>query len=169
MKYIIKQKFFKIYRESFFIYDEQGNQVYKVKPKVSIFQKYTIEDMEKNSIMTITKKFFHIMPKYYIRNPQKELIAFAKKKFSFKPKYEIEHRDEARLYTIDGDILGFNFNIMLNNLTIASVYKKIIAMRDVYEIDVLDENESKICLALTLILDHVHHRRKNKLSNFSNI
>lgn len=164
MQFVIKQKFFKIWRESFYIYNQSGEKVLQVKPKLALQSKYEVRDMQEKTVMTIKEKLFKILPRYYIYDAEEKQVAFVRKKFTaFTHKYEVDYFQPDKKYEIQGNFLAWDFNILLNGNTIGTVSQNVLSslIRDSYVINVLDDKEALMCLAIAIIIDNVHHKEKN--------
>lgn len=159
-KYYIKQRFVS-FRGSMDIYDESGEAVFFVKGslvaiprQLKIFDKKTNEEM-----ISVKHKMIDIMPQFFVVK-NKEKIARVKKKFSFHARFDIQ--SDLGEYSIDGDIFAWNYTVIKDGKAIAYVSKKIISLRDVYELDIIEESETSMVLALAVIFDECMHSNRNK-------
>ncbi len=60
-------------------------------------------------------------------------------------------------YLISGDIFGKNFSIVKDNIKIAQISKKILSLRDIYEISVYEDNADKLAIAILIAIDSCYH------------
>lgn len=141
MRFVINQKLLSI-AGKYFIKDELGNDAFVVKGNFSLPRKYRVYDMQNNEIVRIKKRMFRLLPRFdYYKGDT--MVCYAKRKFSFKPKYEF---------------FAFNYKVVRDGVVIASVYKAVTFMRDSYVVDVFDAANIPLVLAIAVMFDHVHHR-----------
>lgn len=159
-KYYIKQRFVSL-RGSMDIYDESGEAVFFVKGSlVAIPRQLKILDKKsKEEVVTVKHKMIDIMPQFFIVKDKKK-IAKVKKKFSFHARFNI--KSDFGEYAIDGDIFAWNYTVIKDGKAVAYISKKIISLRDVYELDIIEESERSMVLALAVIFDECMHSNRNK-------
>lgn len=158
MKYQIKEKIFS-FGDNFSIKDEFGNEVFFVKGKVfSLGNKLRIEDLNGNEIVYIEQKLMKLLPEYNIYLFDR-YAARVKKEFSFfKPKFFIE--SDMGHYSMEGDFLARNFQILKNDIPIAVVSKEFFSFSDTYGVDISDNENQAFILALIIVIDQVFHDDK---------
>ncbi len=154
MKLLLKQKVF-AFRDKFDIKDEEGNIKYFAKGKFfSIGKRLHIFDKENNEIIFIKQRIFSFLPKFYIMQ-QENLIAEIVKKFTFfKPKFVVNGLN----WEINGNFLAHDYKIYEEERLIASINKKWFSWGDCYEIDIIDEKDELLVLAISLVIDCVLFR-----------
>ncbi|SHI58733.1 LURP-one-related/scramblase family protein [Lutispora thermophila] len=155
MRFVVKQKIFS-FGDNFTINDEMGNSYFQVQGKVfAIGDKLRMYDMQGNEVVYIEQKLFKLLPEYtiyYNGNP----AARVKKEFTlFKPRFNIE--SFIGNYTIEGNFLGMDFNVLKNGRVVARVSKKWFSFRDTYGVDISDEENYAFILALVIVIDQVIH------------
>ena len=85
-----------------------------------------------------------------------EYTAKIKKEFSLlRPKFKID--SNFGQYSVEGNFLGYDFKIMKNGNVVAYVSKKFFAIRDSYGVDIADNENDLLILALVIIIDQVIH------------
>ncbi len=152
MRFVINQKLLSI-AGKYFIKDELGNDAFVVKGNFSLPRKYRVYDMQDNEIVRIKKRMFRLLPRFdYYKGDT--MVCYAKRKFSFKPKYEFFGID----VQIEGSFFAFNYKVVRDGVVIASVYKAVTFMRDSYVVDIFDAANIPLALAIAVMFDHVHHR-----------
>lgn len=156
MRLIVKEKIISL-TGKYFIKDTNDNEVYEVKGSFSMPKKFYIRDMDGKEVITIKKRFFrpNIFAKVVFYQNGKDILT-AKRKFSIKPKWEME--GSAGKYSVTGSIFEWDYNIIKDSKPIANVLKKITLYRDSYCVDIDDENELPIVLGVTVLFDYIHHR-----------
>ena len=152
MRFVINQKLLSI-AGKYFIKDELGNDAFVVKGNFSFPRKYRVYDMQNNEIVRIKKRMFRLLPRFdYYKGDA--MVCYAKRKVSFKPKYEFFGID----VQIEGSFFAYNYKVVRDGVVIASVYKAVTFMRDYYVVDVFDAANIPLVLAIAVMFDHVHHR-----------
>ncbi len=63
---------------------------------------------------------------------------------------------------IDGDYLGWDFDIYKNEEKIAHIRRKIISFVDTYIIDIDKEDETPLMVAMAVALDNIRDHKKLK-------
>ncbi|MBQ7598249.1 MAG: LURP-one-related family protein [Clostridia bacterium] len=151
MKLYIKQKVFSL-KDRFTVKNANGEDCYFVEGKlVSIGQKKTLTDAAGNELATIRQKVLAIMPKFIVEMDGKE-VAWIKKKFTFlKPKYVVEGLD----WDVEGNFLAHDYTIAEHGKVIANIHKKWMAWGDTFELDINDNADEVMALAVILAIDSV--------------
>lgn len=155
MKYIVKQKIFSL-GDSFTIKDESERDVYIVKSKLLSFRKkLRILDINEYEKCFIEQQLFKLMPQYniYVNG---EMVAQVKKKFAmFANNFEIQSQNAN--YYVEGQFLAHEFTIFKDGNMIGQVSKKLLSLADTYSVDVDDEEDQVLVLALAIVIDMVCH------------
>ncbi|TYQ12961.1 UNVERIFIED_CONTAM: uncharacterized protein YxjI [Acetivibrio alkalicellulosi] len=159
MRYIVRQKIFSL-RDSFTIKDEFENDVYIVKSQLLSFgNKLRIFDTQENELCFIEQQLFRLMAEYNIYT-EGELSATVKKKFAlFKNDFDIT--SSKGQYYVDGSLFAYEFNIYKDGKLVGSVSKKYFSFSDTYGVEINDEEDQLLILALVIVIDMVCHNNKN--------
>lgn len=152
MRFVINQKILSI-AGKYFIKDEQGNNVFVVKGNFALPRKYRVYDMQDREIVRIKKRMFRLLPRFDFYKGD-TMVCFAKRQFTFKPKYEFHGIN----VQISGSFFAYNYKVIRDGQEIASVFKTVTFVRDSYVVDVYDEKNIPLVLAIAVMFDHVHHR-----------
>lgn len=162
MIYKLRQNFISFFREKYVIKDINDNPCFLVKPDFKLLRSFSIFTTDEKLLLKIKKRYFRIFQRYDIFDDQGNLIAFAKRKPTFfTRRMKVYSNNKKLLYLIKGDILGWSFQIInKNNLIEANINKKIVALTDAYGVEVLEEQNTNILLAIAFILDTVYHRNR---------
>lgn len=165
MKYSVKQKVLSL-RNQYEIRDEEGNFVYYVRSTFTIPYKLNFYNEQKELVMQIRKRYFRLLKRYDIKK-DKEILAMLKQKFAiFKKNFKvISNLERLENVEIQGDIIGLSFQFTANGELVASVSKKILTVGDRYVVDVVDEKNKDIYLALAIALDDIVHGFNKKSRN----
>ena len=155
MQYIIRQKIFSL-GDKFTIKDENERDAFIVKSQLLSFgKKLRIFDLNEYEICYIEQQLFKFMPQYniYING---EMIATVKKKFAlFKNDFEILS-DNANYY-VEGEFFAHEFRIFNDRKMIGQVSKKLLSLTDTYGVQIDDDEDQVLVLALAIVIDMVCH------------
>ena len=149
MKLLLKQKVFSWF-DSYNIYDENENVIYKIKGEFSWGHLLRIYDESDNDLGFIERKMFTWFPKFILNVGSKEYILI--KKFAFvKEIFNIEDLD----IEVTGNFWRWNYKIKRHGEVIAKVLKKFSYM-DVYELDIKNKDDALLILEIVLSIDALH-------------
>ena len=159
-KFYIGERFFSI-GDSFDIFDEGNNPVYRVKEKLlTLGKQYSLFNHKGQKLGFVKQKLFRFLPQYEIYLNDR-LAAIIKKRFSFfVKKFDIE--SESGNYKLDGDLLAWNFKILKDNQVFCQVHKNFTIFKDRYEILVSEGFDEVFSLCLVIVLDAVFHDKKHR-------
>lgn len=160
MRFLIQQKYFSI-RDGFYIKDESGRDTYYVQGKFfSLGKQLTMYDGANREVLFIKQKLFRLMATFDVFEGNREVAKIKRKlPLIFAKRYKVTS-DVFGDLTIKGNVFAWNFSIIdSQGREVGRVSKKVLKVRDTYAIDVFDRNLETIILALTIILDAVHHRK----------
>ena len=150
MKLYMKQKVFSL-KDRFTIMDAFGQDRYFVEGKmISVGKKLYIKDSEGNELAFVKQVVLTLMPKFAVEIDGQD-VAVIRKKFSLKPKYEIDGPG----WEVQGDFFGHDYVITENGAPVVSIHKKWMAWGDAFELDVADERREVLAVAVVLAIDAV--------------
>lgn len=157
MKMLFKQKMFS-WLDSYDIFSEAGETLYKVKGQLAWGHCLKIYDASGNEIATVKQKIFTWMPKFEMYYGETYVGCISREFTFFKPKYNIECNG----WQVEGDWLEWDYSIV-NHLgqQVACVSKKIWNCTDTYEIEVLDPRDALCALMLVIAIDAEKCSRDN--------
>lgn len=143
---------------------ENGQDFLIIESKlISIGKKKWIKDLQGNELAYIEEKLLNIMPTYEIYTNNELECSISKKIAFFKKSYELSNG-----FKIEGDMIGMNFSIYNDEGTeIATVSRPIISIGYRFEIDITDENNYILILAIivALITDVLAQEEKKENDN----
>lgn len=149
------------------IFDEADNQVYKVKSKaISIHDKTTISNAQGEEIASIHRKVISIHETYFVEmsngisfDMRTELLHI------FKEVIDIE----ALGWKILGNFMEHNYRIEdASGRLLASAHRKWISVHEKYAIDIQDESQADIIIAVYVVLEHIITMREAETVNAVN-
>lgn len=151
MKLYIKQKVFS-FRDRFTVKDEYGEDKYYVEGEIlSLGKKLRIYDMGGNELAFVRERLLAFMPKFTIEINGREIAEIVKKFTFLRPKYYVDGLG----WNVEGDFFSHNYDITDGNQRIVSIHKQFMAWGDTFEIDVQNNNDEIIALAVVLAIDAV--------------
>lgn len=155
MRFIVKQKILSL-SDSFVIHDEGNQPAYKVIGRLFAFgDQLTIYNMNTREEIEIKQKLFKLLPEYHFLKSGRQ-IAVIKKEFTFlKPKFNIE--SEFGRYTVEGNMLAYNFRILKDGRVVARVDKAFFSFRDTYAVDISPGEDEGFLLAVCIVIDQTLH------------
>ena len=146
---LLKQKVFSWF-DSYNIYDENENVIYKIKGEFSWGHLLRIYDESDTEVGLLKQKVFTLFPKFTLRIKDKEYLL--NKEFTFlKEVFSIDDLD----VEVKGDFWGWNYEIKKRDELIARISKKL-SYTDVYEINIKNEKNSVLVLLIVLSIDALH-------------
>ena len=160
MQLYMKQKVFSI-KDKFSIQNSLGEDKYYVEGKIISFgKKLRLYNVEGTELAFIKQKVFSFLPKFVVEINGED-VAIIKKKFSlFKPKYTIVGPN----WEVEGDFFSHDYLISENGMPIVSIHKKWMSWGDTFELDIPDENNEVLAMAVVLAIDAVMDSQANSAS-----
>lgn len=159
MRYKVRQKVFS-FGDDFTIKDVNDYDRFIVKGKVfSLGNKLKVTDLNGYEVAYIEQELLHFLPRYNIY-VEGQVRATVKKELSFfKPKFSIE--SSTGNYTIEGNVLSYDFNILKGNQIVAVVNKGWFTFSDTYGVDIVEDEDHGFILSLVIVIDQTLHDNKN--------
>ena len=151
MKLYMKQKVFSL-KDRFTIKNEAGEDVYTVEGKfISLGKKLHILDTNGEEVAFVKQELLTLLPKFTVEQ-HGEPVAQIQKKLSFlKPKYVVTGLD----WPIEGNLLAHDYTILSGERAIVSIHKKWMSWGDAFELDVADDADPTLTVAVVLAIDAV--------------
>jgi uncharacterized protein YxjI len=145
--------------DGFTIKDENSNDCFKVKGKViSIGAKLTMSDMEGKEVCYIEQKVLKLMPEYHISVDSKEVMTVKQKFAILGKKFNITGASGE--YQVEGNIIAKDFRILKGEAVCASISKKLVAITDTYTVEISDDEDPVLMLAVAIIMDMACNNQK---------
>ncbi len=151
MKLYIKQKVFS-WKERFFVKDEHEIDRYYVEGELfSWGKKLHIYNMNQEEVAFIKQEVFSFMPRFYVLVNGVEVAEIVKEFTFFFPRYRIDGMG----WEIDGDFFDHNYKITKSGMPIVQISKEWFTWGDCYQLNVSNEADEVIALAVVLAIDCV--------------
>ncbi len=163
MRYILNERIFSL-RESFYIRDEQGDNLFEVNGRLlGLRDKLTLRDLQGNVVATITQHLITLRPAYTIERPGQP-DATVKKDFIniLRDGFSVDMAEGLPDLRIQGDILDHNYTITREDAIVAQVSKKWISVRDSYVVDVTADEDAVLILACAIVVDRIGHEEEDE-------
>ncbi len=166
MQLSIKNKWISIGGSSV-VQDVDGNDVLKVKGKVFSFtSKKFITDLNDNVKYIVRNKFWRLFAyKAFVLDPEENTVATIRRKvFSLHDRYFIT--SNLGEMEIIGNILQFNYKIILNGKEVGHVARKI-SLRDSFVLTIDDDVDATLIVALVIAIDNITDRKDQNAASSS--
>ena len=149
MRLLIKQRVF-TWSDTYDVYDEYENPKYYVKAEIFAWgHQLHVYDQEGNELGVIHQKVLSFLPEFEIEI-NGEVIGTIYKNFTFfSNNYEVEYMG----WKVEGDYLGWNYDIYDGEEAILHINKKVLAWGDTYVLDIKREEDEVNGLLLVLAID----------------
>ena len=149
MKLYIKQHVF-TWGDKFSIYDEAGNEKYRVEGEVfTLGKKLHLYDLQGIELAFIEQEIFTFLPQYHISRNGMQIAEVVKEFTFFKHEYTVNGLG----WNVHGDFWDHEYEIADNGRTVASVSKEWMTWGDSYEIRFDADVDEIAALAVVLVID----------------
>lgn len=150
MKLYIKQKLFS-FKDRFNIKDENEVDVLQVEGKIFSFGKQlSIQTMGFEQVAYVKQKVLNFLPTFEIT--VNDEVHILKKQFTFfKPAYALPSLN----IRIEGNFTQHQYTILREDLVIANISKAFFSFVDSYEVEILDNQDMNIVIAIVIAIDAV--------------
>lgn len=149
MKLYIKQKVLSL-NELFWVKDEKGNDIYSVTGSfLKIPKSFYIKDTKDNVVATIDRQMFQLFGVYDIQ-AKGETIRVLRNFGFLRKSFAIDGID----WHLQGDLFSHEYDITRGNRIIMSLRKRWFTWGDTYELDILDEENALLALAISICVDY---------------
>jgi uncharacterized protein YxjI len=161
MRYLMKQKLF-CWGDDFTIKNEAGEDVFFVDGRAfSIGNKLSFQDMRKNELAFIRQKLLVFKPTYEILREGQVVAEVRKHLFTlFRCRFTVDVPGPNDLEA-QGSFLDREYTFNRGGRTVAEVSKRWFTFRDIYGVDVRNEEDDVLILASTVVIDMICHSDKN--------
>ena len=157
MQLYMRQKVFS-WKDKFSILDSFGRDKYYVEGKlISLGKKLYIYDSNGKEVAFVKQKLVTLMPKFTIEIDGKEVAEIVKKITLFKPKYFVKGLG----WEVTGDLLSHDYTVFNGEVPVVAIHKKWLSWGDAFELDIPNERDEVIALAVVLAIDAVMDAQAN--------
>jgi uncharacterized protein YxjI len=143
--------------DDYWIEDESGEKVFKVNGKaMRIRDTWKLENANHDTVAEIQEKKLSVRDKIEIEFPGGRSATVKKALVGFRDRFHVEVNDGPDL-KVHGNIVDHEYEIERDGDKIAEVSKKWFRMRDTYGVEVFDEQQTVLILAITVAVDALAH------------
>ncbi len=151
MKLYLRQKVFS-WVDKFTVKEESGEDKYFVEGEFfSWGKKLHVYDRAGSEAAFIQQKVWSFLPKYLVFTEGRQVAEIVKEFTFFRPKYSIGGLG----WEIDGSFMAHDYEITQQGRPIVTIHKEWMTWGDCYELDIEDERDEIIALAVVLAIDCV--------------
>ncbi len=150
MELYIKQRIFS-WTDSYDVYDESGEARYEVRAELFAFghQIHVYDKRSGREVGAIHQKLLTLMPQFEIVVDGK-IMGTIRKAFTFlRPKYQVDYRG----WDVEGDFLGWDYQVVQGNRVILSITKKLWQWSDTYVLRYSNPADEMPGLLLVIAID----------------
>lgn len=138
------------FNDRFTVKNGYGMDTFSVEyDRISVGRKLTIKDVYHNQLAVVEQKVLSLLPRFSIEDIDKHTLIVKRVLDFFKKRYRIKGRN----WTVSGDIPAHDYTIRKGSDTVAVVTKAWFTWGDSYEIDVTDDKDTVLALAVVLAVD----------------
>ena len=157
MKLLFKQRMFS-WLDSYDVFDQQGNTVYRIKGQLAWGHCQKIFDMNGNELGTVKQRLFTWLPKFEIYRGEQYMGCISREFSWFKPKYNIDCNG----WQVEGSVWEWDYRILSSGGSeIATISKELFNWTDTYSIDVQNPADALCALMLVIAIDAEKCSRKD--------
>ena len=145
--------------DDFYIEDEQGQKVFKVDGKVlRIRDTLVFKDMEGNKLCQVKEQLLRVRDTMEIEGPDGKTLATVKKALitPIRDRWTVKIKGGPKL-GVQGSILDHEYRIEEGRRKVAEVSKKWFRIRDTYGVEIAEDQDDVLILAITVAIDIMAH------------
>jgi uncharacterized protein YxjI len=143
--------------DDYWIEDESGAKVFKVDGKaVRVRDTWVLEDASGNEVATIRERKLSLRDKIKIEYGG-QTATVRKKLLGIGEQFHVEVEGKGDL-TVKGDVVGHEYKVKRDGDKIAEVSKKWFRLRDTYGVEIDDDRDSVLILAVTVAVEALAHQ-----------
>ncbi len=156
-KLYMKQKVFS-WTDKFTVKDENEQDRYFIEGDFVIIggKKLHILDTTGNELAMVNQKFLTLVPKFFVSVNGNQVAEIVKKITFLKAKYLIEGPG----WEVQGSIMDHDYTIVGNGKEICSLHKAWLSWGDAYELNIADDADEVLVLAVVIAIDCVQAQQE---------
>jgi uncharacterized protein YxjI len=149
MKLLIKQRVFS-WSDTYDIYDEQETPRYFVKAEIfSLGHQIHVFDARGREAAVIRQRFLTLLPAFDIEVGGRVIGSIEKEFALLCPKYQVNYNG----WQVEGDILGWEYNVLLDGRFVAHISKEPFHWGDTYIVDITNPEDELQAILLVIAID----------------
>ncbi|MBI1277625.1 MAG: hypothetical protein GC179_05820 [Anaerolineaceae bacterium] len=161
-RFMLQQIIFALGHDSW-VMDERNEKIFLIDNKtVALRKTYIMYDMQHNEVLKIQSQPFHLHKTITVEH-QGRVIAQVQKAWLtiLRDKFNIEIPGGEELVA-QGDLLDHEYAITRGGQSVAHISKRWFTIRETYGVEVFDEPQSALMIALTVAIDEMMHEVNDK-------
>ena len=148
MKLIFKQRFFSL-RDSYEIYDEDGNTIFAVKSLFAVGRKFQIYDALGYAVGMVKQKLLSFLPTFELYLGDRQVGTIRKDFTLFSPNFRIDCNG----WKIEGAWHEWDYRIYNGYGSLIATVSQELAWTDTYFIDVVNDADVVTALMVVIAID----------------
>ena len=145
--------------DDYWVEDDHGDRVYKVNGKaMRLRDTMILEDPQGHEIYKIQAKVLHIRDTMKIEDADGHTVATVKKALisPLRERFEVDVEDGDDL-EVKGNIVDHEYEVKRGHDKVAEVSKKWFRVADTYGVEIADQEDPALILAVTAVVDNMTH------------
>lgn len=152
-KLYLQQKIFKI-TDHYEVYDDSGNAVYQVDQDFKfIGNTVHVRKIDGTKGFVIDRKILTLLPRYIITFDDGKVLRVKQNLTFFKKSIDLISDDYD--LNLRGNFLDMDFEIFERNRVVGRIYKKYFTFRDIFVLEIIEDEYEDEILALTIVVDEI--------------
>lgn len=161
MKLYIKQHVFTL-GEEFTVKNEHEQDIFYIGGSfLRIPKQFTIYDRNKEAIAVIESQMFRFLSHYDIQLPNNQIVTLRKEFSFFKPVFSLEGTN----WVLQGDFFAHDYAVMSGDTPVMVLQKQWFTWGDSYELDIADEKDAVLALAIAICVDYELAKQRSSASH----
>ncbi len=160
-RFMLQQIIFAIGHDMW-VMDEHGEKVFLIDNKtVALRKTFIMYDMQHNEVLKIQRQPLHLHKTITVEHQGKEIAQVQKAWLTIlRDKWNIQIPGGEDLVA-QGDILNHEYSITRGGQSVAHISKAWLTIRESYGIEVFDEPQSALMIALAVAIDEMMHEEEH--------
>jgi uncharacterized protein YxjI len=159
--YRMRQKLVSI-GDDYWIEDEQGRRAFKVNGKaLRVRDTLVLEDPAGNALFKIQERMLRVRDSMEIEDADGNSVATVKKALitPLRERFDV-HVEHGADLDIQGNIVDHEYRISRDGEKVAEVSKKWFRVADTYGVEIAEEHDPALILAVTVVVDSMTHKAR---------
>lgn len=148
MRLLLKQRLFSWF-DSYDVYDQDWNTVYRVKGEPSWGHRLQIYDAGGRHLGTVQEKVITWLPKFQLYTGGRLVGTLEREVTLFRPKFRLDVNG----WRVEGDFLEWNYQVLEGRTPVMTLSKELWSWTDVYRLDIPRPEDTLLCLMIVLAID----------------
>lgn len=162
MRYLVRQRLFS-FAASFWITDEDGNEVFHVDGHALQFRKtFELTDREGNILAVIREQLFRLRGAMDIERDGAVIATVTRAMFSpFQHRYDVTVSDGAR-WTAEGNFSDMNWELVAEDRVVGRISRQWFAVRDTFGVEVEPGEDAALVIAVAICIDRLREEEEHR-------